>query len=120
MKTDAAGKFSYTFTVPESKETEHTITVTDGSGNKATWGLKMENEPPPQSETLTPKDDRFGWFGAEEVTFNWKEVDDASGVTYTVVGWQQFKVFSPGAGMRKTDLRTDDNMHIQPGTYYWR
>ena len=120
-RTDVAGKFSYSFTVPESKEKNHTITVTDTAGNKATWELPLENEPPPKSATLAPKDDRFGWFGPEEVTFSWKEVSDTSGVSYTVEVGNNLNFFPLSPGMRKTGITEPmTTMTIQPGTYYWR
>jgi len=121
VKTDAAGSFSYTFTVPETSEKDHIITVTDESGNKATWQLPVESEPPPKSETLMPRDERFGWIGAEEVSFRWEEVADSSGVTYTVEVGKDLKFFPLAPGMRKTGLTEPaTTMLIQPGTYYWR
>ena len=120
-KTDVAGKFSYNFTVPETKEKSHTITVTDTAGNKATWELPLENEPPAKSATLEPKDNRFGWFGSEEVTFTWKEVSDTSGVSYIVEVGNNLNFFPLAPGMRKTGItETAATMMIQPGTYYWR
>ena len=120
-RTDVAGKFSYKFTVPETNEKNHLITVTDAAGNKVTWELPLENEPPAKSATLAPKDDRFGWFGPDEVTFSWKEVSDTSGVSYTVEVGNNLNFFPLLPGMRKIGITEPmATMTIQPGTYYWR
>ena len=120
-RTDVAGKFSYSFTVPEIKGNKPVITVSDSVGNKATWELPMENEPPSKSATLAPKDERFGWFGPEEVAFSWKEVSDTSGVSYIVEVGNNLNFFPLTPGMRKTGITEPmTTMTIQPGTYYWR
>jgi hypothetical protein len=119
--TDASGNFSHEFTVPESSEKEHSIVVTDQAGNKATFGLPLEGKAPPKPTPITPKDQRFGMFGSETVTFTWSEVSDPSGITYELEIHDNLNFFPLKPGMKKTGLTQNScTLTIEPGTYYWR
>ena len=119
--TDETGCFSYKFNIPESSKKDHTITVSDEAGNTATFTLPLEGKPPPKPVTVSPKDQRFGWFGAEPVTFNWTEVSDPSGITYTLEIGDNLNFFPLKPGMRRSELTQNScTIYIEPGTYYWR
>ena len=119
--TDALGNFSYAFNVPETSESEHEIVVTDAAGNTTTWGLPLEGEAPEAPTPVSPRGDRFGWFGSQVVVFAWLDVTDASGVTYTLEIADNLNFFPLAAGMRKTDLtQAACVVPLDPGTYYWR
>jgi hypothetical protein len=122
--TDETGNFSHKFTVPESSEDNHVITATDKAGNVATYSLPLEGEVPPTPNTISPgeKQNRFGTFGAQLVTFAWTDVSDPSGVTYTLEVNRDNTLFFPlEPGMRHTGLtKPGCTMRLEPGTYYWR
>ena len=120
-KTDEFGKFSHSFIVPESSESEHEIVVTDKEGNEAAFGLPLEGKAPDAPSTISPRAERFGWFGSQVVAFNWAEVEDPSGVTYTLEIADNLNFFPLAPGMRKAELtQTTCLVSIDPGTYYWR
>ena len=76
---DANGKFSVTFDVPASQHGDHTITASDGITTKQ-FTFTMESEPPEVPALLLPADNLKVEAG---VSFDWEEVEDVSGVTYT-------------------------------------
>jgi hypothetical protein len=121
--TDEAGNFSHKFNVPESSKDNHVITATDKAGNVATYGLPLEGEAPPTPNTIAPgeKQNRFGTFGAQLVTFAWTDVADPSGVTYILEIDGNLSFFPLEPGMRKTGLtKPGCTIQLGPGTYYWR
>jgi len=76
----ADGSFSYTFKVPPSEPGEHTITATDGI-NTLEVTFFMESAPPPIPQPLLPL---MGIKAEQPVKFDWGDVTDLSGVTYTL------------------------------------
>lgn len=74
------GSFSYTFKIPESEPGEHTITATDGT-NSLEVTFFMESEAPPIPAPLKPELDTKP---EQPVAFDWKDVTDPSGITYTL------------------------------------
>jgi hypothetical protein len=121
--TDEAGNFAHKFNVPESSKDNHVITATDKAGNVATYGLPLEGEAPPTPNTIAPgeKQNRFGTFGAQLVTFAWTDVADPSGVTYILEIDGNLSFFPLEPGMRKTGLtKPGCTIQLGPGTYYWR
>jgi hypothetical protein len=121
--TDDVGNFSQTFKVPESSKADHVITATDQAGNVATYGMPLEGEAPPVPSTISPgeRQQRFGTFGAQLVTFAWTDVFDPSGVTYILEIDNDLSFFPLAPGMRKTGLTQPTcTMRLEPGTYYWR
>jgi len=120
-QTDELGNFTITFTVPETAESEHEITVTDGAGNTVTLNLSLEGNPPPAPATVSPQAERFGWFGSQVVAFSWTAVDDPSGITYTLEIADNLNFFPLAPGMRKAELAQSSCLvNLEPGTYYWR
>ncbi len=74
------GTFSATFTVPAGSGGEHNITATDGVNTKQ-FTFIMESTPPDPPPPLQPEMD----IKAEaETYFDWEDVTDPSGVTYTL------------------------------------
>ena len=122
-KTDEIGNCTYTFNVPKSSKADHKVIATDKSGNTATYSLALESDAPSAPATITPgeKQQRFGTFGAQSVTFTWSEVSDPSSVTYTLEIDDNLSFFPLEPGMRKTGLTgTTCSVKVEPGTYYWR
>ena len=78
--TDGNGAFSVTFVVPASIGGDHTITVSDGI-SVVTRIFTMESEAPPVPALLLPEESGKA---KAEAYFAWEEVDDPSGVTYTL------------------------------------
>ena len=119
--TDDNGSFTYSFKVPETNTKDHKITVEDGAGYSAVWGLKLENTPPTKPTPVAPRNERFGWFGDQSVTFAWSPVSDPSGVTYTIEVAEDLNFFPLKPGMKKTGLtQTNCTLSIMTGAYYWR
>ncbi len=77
---DAVGKFSVTFTVPKSKAGAHTIAASDGT-SRANTTFTMESTPPPVPRAQLPLD---GTKAKSPAHFDWDDVTDPSGVTYTL------------------------------------
>jgi hypothetical protein len=121
--TDTTGNFSYTFEVPQSSKPQHTLVAQDKAGNKATYGgdTMMEDQPPLAPDPVQPRGERFGMMGSKVVKFEWSEVTDESGVTYTLEIARDLNFFPLEPGMRKTELtKTNCLISMPPGTYYWR
>jgi hypothetical protein len=78
--TDANGGFSATFTIPPSEGGTHTITASDGT-NSLSSTFVMESAPPSIPSPLLPQ---MGVKAEQPVYFDWEDVEDSSGVTYTL------------------------------------
>ncbi len=78
--TDAYGNFLATFTVPPSVAGNYNVTSTD-STNTVTSIFTMEAEAPPMPVPLLPK---VATMTKAEAYFDWEDVADVSGVTYTL------------------------------------
>jgi len=74
------GNFSATFKVPPSAAGSHTVTATDGT-NTVTSVFTMESEAPPMPMPLLPE---VATTTEAEAYFDWTDVEDLSGVTYTL------------------------------------
>ena len=74
------GSYSYTFKISGSKPGENIITVTDGV-NHLQVTFFMESVVPATPELLLPA---MNTESERPVTFEWKDVTDPSGVTYTL------------------------------------
>jgi len=74
------GAFSVIFNVPASVGGNHTITITDGTST-IKYVFTMESTVPPVPVLLLPEDASKA---GVEVYFDWEDVDDPSGVTYTL------------------------------------
>lgn len=78
--TGTYGNFLATFTVPPSVAGSHIVTATDDT-NTLTAVFTMDAKAPPIPVPLLPE--VAGTVGAEAY-FDWKDVEDVSGVTYTL------------------------------------
>ncbi len=76
----ADGTFSATFNAPASSGGEHTIIATDGANTKP-FTFTMESDAPPTPAPLKPE---MGVKAKAEVYFDWEDVTDPSGATYTL------------------------------------
>ena len=77
---DANGNFSANFTAPPSIAGSHTVTATDGI-TTVTSVFTMESEAPPMPMPLLPE---VATTTEAEAYFDWTDVEDLSGVTYTL------------------------------------
>ncbi len=77
---DAGGNFMVSFTVPPSIAGSHAITATDGTST-ATSTFTMESQAPPMPMPLLPK---LTSTAEAEAHFDWEDVTDPSGVSYTL------------------------------------
>jgi len=78
--TDSQGTFSATFFAPPSVAGNHTVTATDGT-NTITSTFTMESEAPPIPVPLLPE---VAATVEVETHFDWGDVADPSGITYTL------------------------------------
>jgi len=78
--TDSHGSFSANFTVPPSVAGSHVITATDGT-TTLTSTFTMESQAPPMPVLVLPK---VASTAEAEAYFDWKDVTDPSGVSYTL------------------------------------
>jgi hypothetical protein len=122
-KADDSGKLSVGFDVPPSTAGSHTVTASDGTTSLSSTFI-MESQAPPISRLLMPE---IG-VEAEAVTyFAWGEVEDPSGVSYTL---------QVAADANFSDIVLEKEGLLQPGyalgegeelaptgatsPYYWR
>ena len=80
---DSNGAFKATFKIPASTHGAHTIVATDPTNpaNTRTFTFTMESDSPPIPPPLLPQE---GIKAETEAYFDWVDVDDPSGVTYTL------------------------------------
>jgi hypothetical protein len=119
--SEADGSFSYTFEVPKSDPGEHTITATDGV-NSLEATFFMESDAPAIPEPLLPA---MGDKPEQPITFDWRDVSDPSGVTYTlqVATDKDFNdiVFEEvGLTETKYTLETELESTKKDEPYWWR
>ncbi len=122
--TDAKGNFNAGFTVPAIGAGEHIITVSDSDAAVASAKFALESTPPPVPTLLVPEaGSRIGFFGGSVVSFQWEEVEDPSGVIYTLeIG--QDPDLSDRILLKEKLIRAEytlrDEEALERGTYYWR
>lgn len=121
--TDANGNFSATFTTPPSLAGDHTITSTDGT-NSVTSIFIMESEAPSmpvpsQAVVVTTPEAR--------AYFDWEDVEDASGVTYTFQAASDSDfttIVLEEKGLTDSQYTITREMELESTTkeapYYWR
>ena len=77
---DSNGAFTAIFEAPVSKHGSHTVVASDGT-NRKQFTFTMESDPPPIPPPLLPEE---GIKAETQPYFDWEDVDDPSGVTYTL------------------------------------
>ncbi len=122
---NASGGFSLNFEAPASIGGTHTITITDGD-NTIKHLFSMESTPPSTPELLLPEDASKT---EAEAYFDWDDVDDPSGVTYTLQIATNKDFTSNSIVLEKKELTHSDYNttgveELQPTVretpYYWR
>ena len=128
VKTAIAGNngaFSIAFNVPPSVGGNHTIIITDGTSiiNRI---FTMESEAPPIPALLLPED---ATKAEAEAYFDWEDVDDPSGITYTLQVASDDSFTPTSILLEKADLIYSDysitkeeelQTTIKEAPYYWR
>jgi len=123
--SDSKGSFSATFLAPKSRHGEHTITVTDTSGNTANVKFTMESTPPAKPTLSSPANGtRIGFIGSQAPTFQWTAVTDESGVGYMlqIASDEGFTnlVVPEISGLSETNYTLSKEQALPRGAYYWR
>lgn len=120
---DANGKFSVTFDVPASQHGDHTITASDGITTKQ-FTFTMESEPPEVPALLLPADNIKVEAG---VSFDWEDVEDVSGVTYTfqIASDKDFtSIVLEKEGLTDSEYTLPEETNLKSAKkdapYYWR
>ena len=124
VTTDVSGSFQAEFTVPGSRHGEHQVQASDASGNRIGATLLVEDTPPPVPALLSPKDgDKGGLFGGFTPTQKWTEVEDPSGVSYSLVVSRDpdfLDVVLEREGLEAPTYALTEEEALSRGKYYWR
>ncbi len=124
VTTDVSGSFQAEFTVPGSRHGEHQVQASDASGNRIGATLLVEDTPPPVPALLSPKDgDKGGLFGGFTPTQKWTEVEDPSGVSYSLVVSRDpdfLDVVLEREGLEAPTYTLTEEEALSRGKYYWR
>ena len=118
----ASGAFSLTLKVPASTGGIHSITISDGD-NTVKNTFNMESTPPPTPAPLIPEDTAKT---KAEAYFDWDEVTDDSGVTYTlqIATSKDFSsILLEKKGLTYSDCEITGAEALPPTkkeAYYWR
>ena len=124
VTTDVSGSFQAEFAVPGSLHGEHQVQASDASGNRIGATLLVEDTPPPVPALLSPKDgDKGGLFGGFTPTQKWTEVEDPSGVSYSLVVSRDpdfLDVVLEREGLEAPTYALTEEEALSRGKYYWR
>jgi len=118
----ADGSFSYTLTVPKSEPGEHTITATDGT-NSLEVTFWMESTAPAIPQPLKPAMDSKP---EQPITFDWQDVTDPSGVTYTlqIAKDKNFTILVVDEELTKSEYTIPETVELESSKkdepYWWR
>ena len=125
IATAATGAFSATFSVPVSTSGAHTITVSDDT-NIVQKTFTMESETPPAPVPLLPEvDSRV----KSEAYFDWEDVSDPSGVTYTLQiasdeNFTEDSIVLEREGLTESEYNLTKEERLEStekeAPYYWR
>ena len=123
VTTDNKGKFSTAFPTPPGAAGNHIITVTYGT-NTMTRTFTMESEAPPIPVPLIPE---VATTADVETYFDWGDVADPSGITYTLqigtdanlttIVLQKEGLTQSEYTLTKAEMLEASGMHAP---YYWR
>lgn len=123
VTADANGHFSTTFTMPPSIAEDHTVTATDNTNTLASTVI-MESKAPPIPVPLLPE---LAATAKAETYFDWGDVSDSSGITYTLqigtdAGFTTIVLEQTGLAQSEYTIETEEKLE-PTGTntpYYWR
>jgi hypothetical protein len=130
-ETNDKGSFDVSFPVPESKNGARLVTAENvaAEGNEATAIFTVESVPPPVPELISlPDGGRVGGFiGRVRPTFVWDDVEDPSGVRYSLQIATSANVTAAGLvdpivskeGLVGTNYTLEETEALPYGTYYW-
>jgi len=119
---DADGNFMVDFTVPPSVAGSHVITATDGTST-VTSTFTMESQAPPVPVPLLPK---VASTAEVEAYFDWEEVTDPSGVSYTLqvasdAGFTAIVLEKEGLPHSEYTVTEEEKLEsTEKEAYYWR
>jgi hypothetical protein len=121
--TGTQGNFHTTFLIPPSGAGSHTVTVSDGI-NTSTTTFIMEAEAPPVPVPLLPE---VAATVEAETYFDWEDVTDPSGITYTLqigtdANFTTIVLEKTGLDQSEYNLGEEEGLELT-GTnypYYWR
>jgi hypothetical protein len=123
--TDSYGKFEVTFSVPASESGLHSITATDGT-SMANMPFVMESNSPTVPVLVAPETDTKV---PSQAVFDWEDVDDPSGVVYSLE-IAISREFTPESmalqktGLTKSEYALTEAEQLEPSKrdepYYWR
>ncbi len=122
---DTSGMFLATFTVPMSNHGNNTMTVSDGT-NTIKSMFTVESTPPPVPVLFLP---RIGTKAESQVYFDWEDIHDPSGVTYSlqVAIDDQFtdeSILLERLGLTHSEYTITKEERLGPikeeAPYYWR
>jgi len=129
--TDDKGSFEVVFSVPESRHGGRQVTGEDTEGNMTAHPaiFTVESDPPPTPELISPRDGgRVGFAGKVRPTFAWSEVEDVSGVYYSLQISTSANVTATGEfvdpivtkeGRVGSNYTLEKAEALPHGTYYW-
>ena len=82
---DKLGSFRIDFPIPEYSHGDHVIRLLDAEENQQQISITIEDDPPESPSLLGPNDGVSGGFlGGFRPEISWEEVEDDSGVRYTL------------------------------------
>ena len=123
VPADDDGRFSVDFTIPPCIAGSHTITATDDTST-ATSTFAMESQAPPTPVPLKPE---VTGIAAAEAYFDWEDVTDDSGVSYTlqVASDADFTTMVlEREGLSSSEYTVAEEEKLEPSEketpYYWR
>jgi len=128
-RSNTKGSFEVSFPVPESQHGARQVTAEVDGTVETTKSFTMESDRPDTPELISPPDgERVGFIGGVRPTFEWSEVPDLSGVSYslqiaasanvTVTGEFADPIVSV-TGLVGTNYTLEKTEALPYGTYYW-
>jgi hypothetical protein len=120
ISTDAYGNFLFSLKIPKSAAGFHTVAAKDTLGNTASVTFAVESVPPPTPRLIEPSDGtNKGWTSAD-VTFEWTEVVDPSGVSYSLQLSRDPSFSTVLVNATGLTANSFDKAKLNQGDYYWR
>ena len=122
---DDSGAFSVTFNAPASTSGEHIITARDETNSIETT-FTVESEAPPVPVLLLPESDGKA---KAEAYFDWEDVSDPSGVTYTLQiasdeNFTEDSIVLEREGLTESEYTLTEEERLEStkkeAPYYWR